>query len=156
MEGLQSRWDIPEDRAKLLAQLSAGRPGLALRLFQEPDLLIQRDIWLQDLFRLLSSSYGDRFAYVENLIKDKSKPRALLEVWQTFWRDVMLRTGGCNFDPTNPDVGSDIEQMMDYIGLHQAIKLVQLSQRAIELIDRNVNSRLVLENFMLDLPKENN
>jgi DNA polymerase-3 subunit delta' len=151
-KGLQSGWKMKEEEAKTLAQLCDGRPGYAVRLFQEPALLSRRDAWLEDQQRLLSADLVDRFTYAERLAKDKEKTRAALLMWQSFWRDVMLAAGGANLPPTNLDHAEEVGFLADRLGLDLARRLVQRLQDSIELLDRNVNPRLILEILMLDLP----
>src|SRR5512139_3624059 len=54
--GLQERWGLPQDQALLLAHLSGGRPGYALRLLQSPEMLDARRLRLDDHQRLLAWS----------------------------------------------------------------------------------------------------
>jgi DNA polymerase-3 subunit delta' len=61
-QGLQSRWGLLPDQARLLAHLSGGRPGYAMRLHEHPELLQQRQAWLNDHRNLLSASRVARFA----------------------------------------------------------------------------------------------
>jgi len=69
--GLSSKMEIPIEQSKLFAHISGGRPGYALRLHNEPELLDKRNKWLDDLQRMISSNRVERFAYAENLIKDR-------------------------------------------------------------------------------------
>ena len=70
-EGLQ-RWGIPAAEAQLLAHLSGGRPGYARRLHEHPELLEQRQGWLNELVSLLGSSRVERFAYARAAAKAAS------------------------------------------------------------------------------------
>ncbi len=151
-QGLVSGWAVPEDQARLLAHICDGSPGLALRAHQDPSLLERRKKWLEDQSYLLSASYFDRFDYAERLAKDKEKARATLATWLSFWRDVMLAVGSADHTPTNLDWKPEIERLSSRLGLNEAKRLVQSTQKAIERIDRNINPRLVLEVYLLDLP----
>jgi len=151
-QSLISGWVISEDRARLVAHICAGSPGIAIRLHQVPSLLDRRQAWLEDQRRLLSASYFDRFDYAEKLAKDKEKARATLATWLSFWRDVMLTAGNADHPPANIDWGPEIADLSTRLGLIRAYNLVRSAQKAIERLDRNINSLLVLEVFMLDLP----
>ena len=63
-DGLQ-RWGLPAAEARLLAHLSGGRPGYARRLHDQPELLEQRQSWLNELSSLLGGSRVERFAYAQ-------------------------------------------------------------------------------------------
>ncbi len=83
-----------KDSARLLAHVSGGRPGYALRLMQDPKALDFRSKRLEDLSRLLKSTLRERFAYAEKLTDRKKEAdeqfRETLQVWLSFWRDVLL------------------------------------------------------------------
>lgn len=152
-EGLQTRWGLPADEAHLLAHLSGGRPGYALNLSQNPEVLEQRESQLDEHQRLLSASRVERFSYAEELSKDKAILQSTLQTWLTFWRDVMLRTAGSSAPLTNIDRESEIDTLAGKVVLATAQTTVNQLERSIEQIERYINARLVTEVLMLDLPR---
>jgi len=52
---LETHWDIPPEKAMLLAHISGGRPGYALQLFNEKSQLEQRERWLKDHQKIFGS-----------------------------------------------------------------------------------------------------
>jgi DNA polymerase-3 subunit delta' len=152
-QGLQVKWGLPEQEAKLLAHISSGRPGFALRLHQEPDHLAQRQTWLTDQIRLLSAGRVERFAYIDPLFKDKEALRNILLVWLSYWRDVLLKTCGASAPITNLDHQDEIEDLAARVGWQAALRSAAAIERSLQRLERNVNSRLVAEVLMLDLPK---
>ena len=151
-QGLQSIWGLPDDQARLLAHISGGRPGYALQLHNSPDLLAQRQTWLDDQTRLLSASRVDRFAYAENLAKDKETLRTALRVWLSYWRDVLLRAGGASGSIANLDREKEIEGVVAHLSLRQSQEVVASVERTLDLLESNVNARLATEVLLLDLP----
>ena len=152
-EGLQTRWGLPAEDAHLLAHLSGGRPGYALNLSQNPEVLEQRQSQLDEHQRLLSASRVERFSYAEELSKDKPILQSTLQTWLTFWRDVMLRTAGSSAPLTNIDRESEIDSLAGKVVLATAQTTVNQLERSIEQIERYINARLVTEVLMLDLPR---
>ena len=152
-QGLESRWGLPPDEASLLAHLSGGRPGQAIRLHQDASLLNQRLAWLNDQNELLAGNRATRFAYAENLAKDKDALRGALEVWLSFWRDVMLLASGSSASITNFDRGEEIERTAANFGLSEASHIVSVIEHTVELLERNVNPRLAAEVLLLSLPR---
>ncbi len=156
-EGLQG-WGIPAAEAQMLAHLSGGRPGYARRLHERPELLEQRQGWLNELVSLLGSSRLERFAYARAAAKaaseDREALRTCLQVWSSFWRDVVLAASGAATPLTNLDLVTQIEKLASGLGLGKARKVLERTEQTLALIDRNVNLRLALENLMLDLPRE--
>ncbi len=150
--GLQSQWQVPEEQARLLAHLSSGRIGYALSLYQQAELMQLRKDILDDHSSLLSSSRVERFAYVEDLAKDKERLHQALEIWQSLWRDVFLRASGSAAPLANLDRIEEIDNLSKRFKPEHASQMVALLQRHISLLGTNVNPRLAAEVLMLDLP----
>lgn len=151
-QGLQARWGLDPERARLLAHLSGGRPGAALRLNQQPELMEQRQTWLNDHTRLLAASRVDRFAYADALSKDKEITRQALQVWLAYWRDIMLCSTGAKAPLINLDRANEIALIADRVHLDVARQAVAAIEHTIGLLDTNVNVRLTVEMLLLDLP----
>lgn len=152
-EGLQTHWELPAEEARLYAHLSGGRPGFALRLSQNPEILEQRQSQLDDLQKLLPASRVARFSYAEELAKDRETLQNTLQNWLTIWRDVMLQAAGTSTPLTNIDREAEIISLARQIDLASAQKIVNQIEHSMEQIARYVNARLVLEVLMLDLPR---
>jgi DNA polymerase-3 subunit delta' len=158
-QGLQTRWQVPPEQAQLLAHLSGGRPGYALRLHQQPEILEQRSHWLDDHRHLISSKRLDRFAYAEEITKERDfaktreNVRQIFETWLSLWRDIMLRAAGANTPVTNLDRQGEIEVIAAQLDLGKASRVVSQLERTLTLLDSNINTRLAAEVFMLDLPR---
>jgi DNA polymerase-3 subunit delta' len=155
-EGLQ-RWGIPADEAQLLAHISGGRPGYAFHLHDNPELLEQRQGWLNELATLLGTSRVERFAYARSTARaasdDREGLRRCLQTWSTFWRDVVLLSSGSSAPLTNLDWSAQTHKLANEKGLESARAILDRTEQTLSLIDRNVNTRLALENLMLDLPQ---
>ncbi len=151
--GLQERWDVPPDKAQLLAHVSGGKPGYALRLYQEPERLEQRQLWLSEHMRLLAASRVERFAFAETLSKDRDALRGALYAWLSLWRDVMLASSGASAPVANLDYQAEIENLSQQYGLPAAHRVAAAVDRTLNMLERNVNARLATEVLMLDLPR---
>lgn len=150
--GLQTHWGIPPDQAFLLAHLSGGRPGLALRFHQNPEILEQRQQQLDDLQSLLSASRVDRFSYADPLSKEKNILLSTFQIWLTYWRDVMLISAGSSTPLANIDRKEEIHALATKVELSISQDIVNKLERAIQQIEKYINPRLVAEIFLLDLP----
>jgi DNA polymerase-3 subunit delta' len=151
-QGLQTHWGLAADEASLLAHLSSGRPGYALRLHQEPERLAQRQAWLNDQARLLAAGRVERFAYVDPLWKDKEALREVMLVWLSYWRDVMMKASGAATPITNLDRQDEIELLAERVGQQAALQSAAALERGLGRLERNLNPRLLAEVLMLDLP----
>lgn len=151
--GLHERWGLVQEEANLLAHVSGGRPGYALRLRAEPEQMQQRTIWLDDQQRLLSANRVVRFDYAAGLSKDKEEMENALQVWLSFWRDVLLRVSGARSPLINPDREEEIEHLTQRVGRAAAKKVVATLENTLSLLKTNVNPRLALEVLLLELPR---
>jgi DNA polymerase-3 subunit delta' len=140
-------------QAKLIAHLSGGRFGYALRLLEDESLLGRRAERLNDLQNLISATRVEKFAYAEKLSKDKESMRQAILVWLSYWRDVMLRTAQAQTPLVNVDRNLEIEELAQQLDLSVTRRVVSSLEDVLEKMERNVNSRLLVEVLLLDLPK---
>lgn len=144
---------VDEERARLLAHISGGRPGYARRLVDDLTLLEKREERLNDLQTLLPATRVDKFSYAEKLAKDREVMRQVILIWLSYWRDVMLRVAGAGTPLINIDRNMEIEFLAGRLDLSAARHVVSDLESALERMDRNVNSRLLAEVLLLDWPK---
>jgi DNA polymerase-3 subunit delta' len=146
-----------EQQARLLAHLSAGRPGAAFRMLEDPSLLDFHRQRLDELNTLLSATRVQKFAYAEKLTKKKNEAVErlcdTLLIWLTFWRDVLLSASGSSAPLVNLDRADEIEALAKRLGIPGARRQVEATGRAVGQLDANVNARLLAEVYLLDLPR---
>ena len=144
---------LDEDRARLLAHISGGRPGFARKLVEDLTVLEKREERLNDLQTLLPAQRVEKFSYAEKLAKDKDAMRQTILVWLSYWRDVLLRVAGAESPLINIDRSMEIEFLAGRLDLSVARKVVSAHEETLEKLERNVNARLLAEILLLDLPK---
>ncbi len=149
---LESR-GVESERARLVAHISSGRPGYARQLVENDVLLEKREERLNDLLTLLPASRVEKFAYADKLSKDKDSMRQAILFWLSYWRDVMLRTAQAESPLVNIDRNMEIEDLASRMDLSSARLVVSGLEKVLEKMDRNVNSRMLAEVLLLDLPK---
>jgi DNA polymerase-3 subunit delta' len=149
---LLSKFDTETEKTRLAAHISGGRPGLALQLLQNPNIMERRQTWLEDLSHLLLSKRVERFSYAEVAAKMDDPIEDLLQIWSSFWRDVLLINSGSSVHITNLDWKTEIETLAEAISLPKAVEIVKTLQETSILLKRNANPRLTLEVLMLELP----
>jgi DNA polymerase-3 subunit delta' len=140
-------------QAKLLAHISGGRFGYALRLIANDTLLEKREERLNDLQSLISASRVEKFAYADKLSRDKESMRQAVLIWLSYWRDVMLRAAQAGTPLVNIDRNVEIEDLAGQLDLAAARRMVSGLEDVLEKMERNVNSRLLAEVLLLDLPR---
>ncbi len=108
---------------------------------------------LADLAGLLSATRVQKFNYAEALAKDKEAMRQTLQVWLSYWRDVLLRNSGAAASITNIDQNESVTSIAKQLTLESARCIVQDMESALARLERNVNPRLLAEVLLLDLPE---
>jgi DNA polymerase-3 subunit delta' len=148
---------LAPERAALLAHLTGGRPGAALRLHADGDALEKRSQWLDDLTQLLPAARVERFAYAETLTKERDREKSTLReqclVWLAYWRDVLLTAAGAAAAIGNLDRQAEIEALAAQVGVTGAQDALRAVEQTLLRLDRNANARLAVEVLMLDLPR---
>jgi DNA polymerase III subunit delta' len=144
---------VDEERARLLAHISGGRPGYARKLVDDATVLERREERLDDLQTLLPAPRVEKFSYADKLAKDKDVMRQTILIWLSYWRDVMLRVAQAETPLINIDRNMEIEFLAGRLDLSTARRVVGDLESALEKMDRNVNSRLLAEVLLLDFPK---
>ncbi len=154
-DALITRWLVPRAQAELLARLSGGRLGWAVRLHAEPEALEERQQRLEDLRRLLGGSRVDRFAYADRLAREGPSDRiqGVLDLWASFLRDVLLRAALTDLPVVNIDRLTDIERVAQAVTPEQARLRIAALQRTRDQLAKNINTRLALEVLLLDWPQ---
>jgi DNA polymerase III subunit delta' len=154
---LEARGAAPE-QAALLAHLSGGRPGAAIRFMEDASLLEFRRERLDELQKLLKATRVEKFSYAGGLFrskdreKDRENFRQILLLWLAYWRDVLVRTSGSSAPLVNADREEEINFLAGRLDISAARHLVGDMEKAIQRLDRYVNPRLLAEVLLLDLP----
>jgi DNA polymerase III subunit delta' len=153
---LQSR-GLPEAEAHLLSHLSGGRLGYALRLQANPAELEKRQALLDTLQTLLPASRRERFNTIESLTRNKDKQREslrlALQTWLTYWRDLLLCCAGADTPLVNLDREAELRRLANQIDRSTALRVITGLERGLDLLQANVNPRLLGETLLLDWPR---
>ncbi|MFC1463737.1 MAG: ATP-binding protein [Candidatus Brachytrichaceae bacterium NZ_4S206] len=147
---------VAGERAALIARLSRGRIGWALRAIEDDRVLEARAERLNDLRALLSASRTQRFAYAEKLARaEPARITQTLEDWLLFWRDV-ARAAGREASPealVNADQHEWVAELARALSVSQIAALLRAIGQTLQHLDRNVNARLALDVLLLKLPR---
>ena len=141
-----------EEQARLVAHISSGRLGYALRLMQDSSALSFRDEKLNEMQSVIAASRVDKFSYAEKLAKDKDTMRNVLLLWLSYWRDVLLRAGKSSVPMANVDRMKEIESTAERVSMSEARGVVVSLENSLSQLEANVNARLLAEILLLDLP----
>jgi DNA polymerase-3 subunit delta' len=153
-EALVERLNVPEKDAETIARIADGRIGWALETQSDPSILQTRQSQLTFLYDGLNSDRVGRFALADQIVKSPETIPDLLLIWLSWWRDMVLLKN----DIKAVDSMSNIDQLDQIEGFaHQwtpdlAAKGLRSTQETLRYIDKNANSRLAIENLLLNYP----
>jgi DNA polymerase-3 subunit delta' len=150
---LTERWSAEPEQAKLLAHLSGGRLGWAVRTLEDKAGLQRRAQRLDELGELLSAPTAERFRYANRLARDPVAVQETLDLWMGWWRDVLLLAAQVDAPLTNVDRQSALRDHARRYGIARSTTMVEALRSASDHLKRNANPRLTLEVLMLDLPR---
>jgi len=155
---LHSGWGVEPPKAKLLSKLCRGCLGWAILAISNDTLLQQRRERLDRLLDIINADYEERFTYAAQLATQFSQNRELvmevLDLWQEWWRDLLLAKAGLSEAITNIDISSTIVEWAKCYSLARIKNCINSIQAAGEQLRQNANPRLTLEVLMLDMPRK--
>lgn len=150
---LVEKWRANESDAQLLARISGGRLGWAVRALGNPQLLATRRDALEALTALTREGRAERITRAEKLAKDAAALPQVFETWQTWWRDVLLLSQQENARVTNVDYAAQLEQHAQQFSLADIRRALHATRDAARQLGQNANARLVTEVLALRLPR---
>ncbi|MCL4395869.1 MAG: DNA polymerase III subunit [Chloroflexi bacterium] len=149
---LKERWGADEDKARLLARLSGGRLGWAVRASVEPSLTEARTNRLAALDAVLRDGRAERLNRAGELAKEAESLPDLLEQWVGWWRDVLLIQNGEGARVINVDREQTLRDHAARYSQDQVRGTLQSLRAASHQLSQNVNPRLAIEVLLQGLP----
>ena len=144
------------DRADLIAGLSGGRMGWALAALADDDVLRFRGEMLDLLREILAGGRLQRLTLADQLSRrigrDKGQMRQILDIWKSYWRDVLLLWHDCPVKLCNSDRQAEINELARAIDASQGLRAMNATRRMTRTLDTNANLRLALDALFLDYP----
>lgn len=147
---------VENERSQEIAKLSSGRIGWAIQAAQDPELLERLSERLDVIDHIIESGLEQRFEYAAQLsvrfVQGRDDVFDELGIWLGWWRDIMVI---CQCKPemirhtSRKDFLETVANRLDFSQCAMAVKVVE---RAMDLLERNVNPRLAFEEMMLSMP----
>lgn len=157
---LQTRLNVLADQADVLAHLSGGRIGWAMKAAADGDILDQRRQRLDTLLGLAGAARTPRLAQAATLSEEYARGQdgraavhEMLDLWATWWRDLLLVQENCHEQATNIDRLPDLQAQARQYHTVDVTRFLAALIATRSYLERNVNARLALDVLMLDLPR---
>jgi DNA polymerase III subunit delta' len=155
-QSLATRWQVPQEKATLLAHLADGRLGWAVNAEADDTILTTRAEQLSQLHEALTGRRVPRFQLADKLARKPERLPALLKTWLSWWRDLTLlsqrRGQSVSLSLTNIDEISKMEPLAATWTAQQIRASLHRTNDALWQLERNANTRLVLETLLLTYP----
>jgi DNA polymerase III subunit delta' len=148
---LCTRYGIEGERARLLARISGGRIGWALRAVEDARLMEQRKEALEALEQAMEANRALRLLQASTLSKERDV--GILLTWASWWRDVLLVQSSADTAVNNVDQLSSLRAAAERYSTEQVRSFLRELQRLLHLaLETNVNRQLLWEVLMLKMP----
>ena len=154
---LRTRWDVDPPRAAELARLSGGRLGWAVAALHDERMMEQREQALDRAEALASAPLAERFVYAGALggsyTKDRAGVQSVLEMWQEWWRDILLIAAGRADHAVHGDRLDRLRALASQCEVAGAVRALRAITDARQQLAENASPVLALEAMMLALPE---
>lgn len=106
--------------------------------------------YLNILISLLTAGVGERLKIAVSLAKNKEKANFYLDTQIFLWREILLTKLGLS--PQYINMLTRCKEELEFLTARQIINIIKNLEKTKGLIEQNINPRLALEIFLLDLP----
>ncbi len=156
VEALQQGWQAPREEAELLARLAGGRLGWAVDQLRHPERRDERSQLLESLWCMVAADRVERLRFAGELAaqRDNQRTFSLIEVWTSWWRDVLLTQSACDDACNNIDQRERLAQDARMIEPGAVHEYLHTLRRIEGYLRHTVNTRLALDVLMLKLPQQ--
>ncbi len=143
--------------ADQIARIARGRPGWAFRAALDPEILENLSSKLEELEEIVAGEIEERFAHAIGIAsafdKDRAAGRVDLDMWVDWWRDLMLVKVGTSEFMIHVSRLEIMRAAAAKLTTDQIARAIAAIRETASLMERNVNSRLALEQLFLSLPR---
>jgi DNA polymerase-3 subunit delta' len=152
-QALQIHWQVEPQQAATLARISQGRIGWAIEASSSDAVMHDRDKYLTALEHILREDRTGRMGLAQQLCRNPQGLPDILDLWQSWWRDVLLVKSGNTESVTNVDRQPTLLAEAGDCTLGQVRRCLRAIQEAIEHVEQNVNPCLAMEVLLLRMPR---
>ncbi|MFH1597698.1 MAG: DNA polymerase III subunit delta' C-terminal domain-containing protein [Patescibacteria group bacterium] len=150
---------VSRETAHEMMHLSRGKPGLALRLYQDPAELQNYRSNIEEFFELRQQSLSEKIRFYHKFIGPKAdfqttvdKSIQFCQAWQLILRDLILAKLNHSSIVTNYFIFQKIESISKNLPLQRLYRENQQLLLTQKRLKQNVNPKLLIENFLINLP----
>jgi DNA polymerase-3 subunit delta' len=149
---IKNNYHVAEDEAKMLAGLSDGLIGKAVKMQESEDFKVQREEVIQIIEKVLNENELNVFDSVKFFQIYKENIDELLD-WMILWfRDMLIlqETGSEKF-LINSDKSVTLQRQFNRIGYEKITNSIKIIEKTKKNIKANVNFQLAIEIMLLSM-----
>jgi len=154
---LRTRWEVEPEAAAAIARVAGGRLGLAVAAATNPRLLPQREEILDQCEQVAQGTLVERFAVAgaigSRYARNRQATQARLELWQEWWRDLLLVAAGRDQQVTHVERLDTLRALAAQCDVARAVRACKAIADARQQLSENASPTLTLEGMMLALPR---
>lgn len=156
MHHLASHFPVNEEEAAIFANVSGGRIGEAISLIAEPEKAHQRKKWVDTVLEMINADRIKRMQFADkNFRFSREVLAAALQVWLTFWRDVLMYAlEGENAQLIHIDYKEQIAELNTWLTESEIREQLALLNDYQTQLEANANVQLLAEVILLGLPRD--
>lgn len=137
---------VKTDNLTAAVKLAAGRPGRAMKLLTEPELMARQKKTIADFIKLRQSSLASRWEEAKILAQDPAQAQDILNQWLRWLRDRLLEQSGRGDLVV---VGSAMEKSLNKYTVSNLLDACREIQKTQAILNNSsFNARLALEVLM--------
>ena len=147
------------EESKNVARLSDGRIGWALNALNDQSFLAERHQQIERLVGIVKGDLKAKFDYAAELsrpTRNRSEIQNELRMWLSWFRDVMMVQNNLPLNLTNIAWQSTVQLHASSTTKLEVLEASKAILKTSNLIEKNVNRRILFEALMLQLPSLTN
>ena len=157
LQYIRNNFDLSNEILDEISAMSEGRIGWAINACNDIEIVenLKREIMtINDIF---NSDIDEKFRYIDDLVAEFSSSRnslsIKLQLWVDFLRDLVLSKSGMHERLKFSIMKNDYQIIGSQISYLEIVKLIENLDSITRHFDYNVNPKLLLDRFVLDLPE---
>ena len=152
--GLEARFAASPEAAATIARISEGRVGWAVEAMRDVQILRNREEQVDRIIEISSAGLLERLRWARELSAQADGLPAFLDLWLSWWRDLLLWRAGCRDLISNVDREAQLESVARSHDVPALVTGLRELGKARRRLESNANPRLTLEVLFLAIEPE--
>ncbi|MEC9308844.1 MAG: DNA polymerase III subunit [Chloroflexota bacterium] len=145
------------DQCEMIARISRGCVGWAIRAVTDTQVLQQREADLDHILDTMKSGLYEKFNYANEMAlefgRDRTAVKEVLYLWKSWWRDLLLVKNVGEGHVLSLDRLGTLTDQSFQLTTDDIVQFVKLIDHTLFALNHNANTRVSFENLMINMPK---